>query len=378
VRGQVTSRTLKRTGARVWDVTIELARDPQGKRRRLVRRGFRTRREAEAKVREVLGSLDRGSFVEPSRETTAQYLTTWELGLGGLKASTIASYQSHARRYLIPLLGYVPLQRLAPEHVRALITTLGERGLSPATVRRVHATLHKSLADAVDDGKVARNAADLGRGRLPRVERHEIQPWSADELRAFLAHVETHRLSAAFWVLAATGCRRGELLGLRWEDIDLEAGKLSIRQSLVVINNVPRFESPKNDRGRALRLDAEAIAVLKAHRTRQKKERIAWEGAWVDNGLVFTREDGELMHPTKFNRLFGKLTTDAGLRHVRVHDLRHGFATMALTAGINPKVVQQRLGHSSISVTMDIYSHVLDELDEQAASVLSRAVGQQP
>ena len=377
MRGQVSSRTLKRTGKRVWDIVVELPRDPEGNRRRLVRRGFRTRREAEAKLARVLDSLGKGSFVEPDRVSTGQYLNLWVDGLASLdlKASTIASYTMHVHRYLIPELGQVPLQRLAPEHVRKLLATLSERGLSPATARRVHATLHRSLEAARDDRKLAMNPASLGQRKLPRVQRHEIQPWSADELRAFLAHTRGHRLYAAFYLLAATGARRGEALGLRWSDIDLAEGRLFIRQSLIVINNVPRFESPKSDRGRALRLDPPAVAVMKAHRTAQLEERArAGLGRPEPNGLVFTTEDGDLVHPTTFNRLFDKLSREAGLRHIRVHDLRHGYATLALRAGVNPKVVQQRLGHSSISVTMDIYSHVLDELDDQAAGVLSWAM----
>jgi integrase len=166
--------------------------------------------------------------------------------------------------------------------------------------------------------------------------------------------------------------RRGELLGLRWGDVDLDAAALSIRQSLIAVHHVTRIETPKNGKARALRLDPATVKLLRAHKAKQAEERLAWGPAWTDSGLVFTREDGAPLHPDTFSKLFTKLAEAAGVRQIRLHDVRHGYATMALKAGTHPKVVQQRLGHSSIMVTMDIYSHVLDELDEEAAGVLSR------
>jgi integrase len=186
--------------------------------------------------------------------------------------------------------------------------------------------------------------------------------------------VKDHRLYAGIWLLAATGMRLGELLGLRWTDVDLDASALSVRQSLIAVHHVTRIETPKNGKARALRLDPTTVAILRAHKARQSAERLAWGSAWTDSGLVFTREDGVLLHPDTFSKMFRKLSEAAGVRPIRLHDVRHGYATLALKAGTHPKVVQQRLGHSSIMVTLDIYSHVPDELDDQAATVLSRAM----
>jgi integrase len=179
---------------------------------------------------------------------------------------------------------------------------------------------------------------------------------------------------AALRLIVATGMRRGELLGLRWQDVGFDASSLSVRQSLIAIHHALRFETLKNDKGRAIRLDPEEAAALRAYKSRQAAERQACGPAWTDTGLVFTREDGQPLHPDAFSKTFGKLSKAAGVRAIRLHDLRHGYATIALREGVPLKVVQQVLGHSSIAVTGDIYSHVLAELDERAAAAISRAI----
>jgi integrase len=193
--------------------------------------------------------------------------------------------------------------------------------------------------------------------------------WTADEVRTFLEHTAEHRLHAAFVVLATTGMRRGECLGLRWSDLDLTAGRLSIVQTVIAVNHQVRIGSPKTARGRrTVELDPGTLAELRQHRQRQLAERLIMGAGFTDHGLVFCRPDGGPLHPERFSRTFEIEAARAGLPRIRLHDLRHTWATLALAAGEHPKIVQERLGHANVSITLDIYSHLTKGLHADAAS----------
>jgi integrase len=202
-----------------------------------------------------------------------------------------------------------------------------------------------------------------------------MRTWSADELRRFLEHVRADRLYAAWRLAATTGMRRGELLGLRWRDVDLDTARLSIVQTLIEGKEAPRFSEPKTDHGRrSIALDAETVAALREHRKRQVEERLAWGPAYQDHGLVLSREDGSPIWPRTFSRGFGRHAEDAELPTIRLHDLRHTHATLALSAGIHPKVVSERLGHSTVSITLDTYSHAIPAMQEDAAAKVAALI----
>jgi integrase len=196
--------------------------------------------------------------------------------------------------------------------------------------------------------------------------------WSARQLDEFLTHVATDRLSAAWRVAAMTGIRRGELLGLAWQAVDLETGRLAITRTLIEGKGAPRFSEPKTKRGRrSVALDAETIDALREHREHQLDERLAWGPAYQVHELVFCREDGTAIWPRTFSRSFDHHVRDAGLPKIRLHDLRHTHATLALEAGVHPKVVQERLGHATIAITLDTYSHAIPALQEDAAAKIA-------
>ena len=228
---------------------------------------------------------------------------------------------------------------------------------------------------------IARNPADFADPpRSSATRAPEMGVWSPDQLRTFLHHVAGHRLYAAYILVATTGLRRGELAGLRWMDVDLEASSISIRHTLISLDHKVEHSSPKTERGRrSIGLDPVTLAALRAHRGRQLEERLAGGKAWTDTGFVFTKDDGLPYHPQSLSSAFRRHSRRAGLPAIRYHDLRHSYATAALVAGIRPKVVSARLGHANIQITLDTYSHILPEMDQEAAAtVASLILGEQP
>jgi integrase len=203
----------------------------------------------------------------------------------------------------------------------------------------------------------------------------EMRVWSPEQLRAFLEKVRGDPLYAAWLLLATTGMRRGEVAGLRWVDVGLDAGRVSPRRPRVVVNYEVVVSEPKTAKGRrSLALDPATAAALREHRTRQLQQRLAVGPRWQDSGLVFTWPDGRAIHPERFSSWFEQHARAAGLPKIRLHDVRHSYATAALAAGVPAKVVSERLGHANIAITMDTYSHVLPGLDSQAAGTVARLI----
>jgi integrase len=257
-------------------------------------------------------------------------------------------------------LGSVPLEDLDASMVNELYASLLSDGLCPTTVRRVHATLHRALADAVKWGLRPDNPA--GRSDPPRTRRHlELRTWSPAELRLFLARVRDDDFFALWFLLATTGMRRGEALGLQWADVDLERGSLAVRRTLISVSGRIEWSEPKSARGRrVVALDPATVAVLRS--------------LGPGEGLVFCRSDGSPMEPTWVSKRFVRLVADSRLPRIRLHDLHHTHATLALEAGVNPKIVSERLGHATVAFTLDVYSHALQHLQREAADKVAALV----
>ena len=372
MRGHVRKR-----GA-TWAVVVDIGRDPQtGKRRQKWHSGFRTRKEADRALNDILTRLERGTFVTPSRRTLTAFLEEWlPASRIQLRESTHESYARNIRVHVLPRLGGVELQRLTPVALNAFYAELlaqgradGKGGLAPRTVRYIHTILHAALADAVRWNLLTRNPADQATPPTSRAAQSaEMKTWTAEQLRDFLTHVAEHRMYPAFVLAGTTGMRRGEIAGLKWADIDFDRSRLAVRRALVTIGYAAAWSEPKTDRGRrSVALDQHTLAALRVHRVRQAEERLALGPAYTDEDLVFARADGSAPHPERLSKAFAAEARKAGLPPIRFHDLRHTYATIALQAGVHPKVVSERLGHGDIALTLNIYSHAIPALEEAAA-----------
>ncbi len=355
-----------------WYYRADVGRDGAGRRREQKKGGFATKAEAEAALAKVLAAVSTGEHRHDGRQTVGTYLTGWiaDREADGLRPATVAVYRLYIDRDIIPALGHLRLGDLRPGHVEKLLRDLRASGRGTTTIRRIHATLRSALTSARKARLVPYNAAvDVS---LPTAHPAKVNPWSAEELALFLETVTTHRLGALFEVLAMTGMRRGEVCGLRWSDIDLDRGVISVRSQLVEVNGRAVEGRPKTRSGEDRRVDIgqRTIAALLGHRLRQDLERRDWGPGYALTDRVFTREDGTDLIPSYVTKLFNRLLAQADLRPIRLHDLRHGAASLMISGGVDVAVISKRLGHSSIRITADVYGHLLPGAGRQAADAM--------
>ena len=372
---------IAKKGSRFYPV-VDIGPDPEtGRRRQKWHRGHDTAKAAERHLTEILGQLDSDAYVEPSKLTLGAFLVEdWIPSLSReRRAGTVSLYETTIRAYVLPHLGATRLQSVTPKTLNDVYDILlahggkGERPLARKTVLNVHTTLRTALEDAVRWGKITRNPAELA--APPRPREHEMRTWTSAELRTFLEAAREDRLYAAWLLAATTGLRRGEALAIRWRDVELNTGRVSIRRALVLVNGRAEFSEPKTPKSRrSVPLAPEAVAALLAHRKVQAAERLASGPGYNDSDLVFAREDGSFVSPDWFGRRFERLARTAGVPTIRFHDLRHTFATLALAAGVHAKVVSEILGHSKIGITLDTYSHAVPVLQEQATATVAKLI----
>lgn len=374
--------TVYRRGGK-WGYAVHIGYGPDGKRQRHVKSGFHTRKEAQQALNEVLHRIDQGNYVSPSKQTLATFLGEWldALRTKDLSPSTLDSYRTIVESHIVPRLGSVKLQAVTPKALNKFYADLldggradGRGGLSPKSVRNVHIVLRKALGDAVKWNELARNVAEFADPpKQRRAGRADMQTWIAPELRAFLDFAADNRLYPAFHLDASTGMRRGEVLGVRWKDLDLDAGALAVRQTVTTVQYeiIIRPVAKSDGSTRQIALDKETVAVLRAWKKRQLEERVKIGAAYQDSGLVFTKVDGSVLHPDLFSQTFDRLVAKSGLPRIRLHDLRHTHATLALQAGVHPKVVSERLGHATVAFTLDVYSHAVKGMQEDAAELVA-------
>lgn len=365
-----------------WAFVADLGADTvTGRRRQKMKGGHETRRSAETALQALTARVEKDVAIATG--TVGQFLAEWLVASGpSQRAASRRAYRGSAG-HLTEQLGRVKLADLSPAHVATAQVALlesgrrdGTGGLSPTTVRGCMVLLRRALDDAVKWRRLAWNPARMV--KAPAAAATPMKTWAPRETQTFLSRIAGEPLAAAFWVLATTGMRRGEVLGLRWVDVDLEAGKLRIRQTVTRPAGKVTVGEPKSDRSRrTISIDPATMAQLRRHRAAQLEDRLAWGGAYRSElDLVFAREDGSPVYPETPGRILRRHATAAELPLIRIHDLRHSYATEALRARVNPRTVADRLGHSRVNVTLDVYSHVLPEVEEaEAVRVASIILG---
>jgi integrase len=335
----------------------------------------KTRREVQEQLRAALHEQQQGTLITAPQQTVAQFLTQWlENQQSAIRPRSHERYEQLVRLHVLPTLGRIQLQKLTPQQIQTLYTHKIREGLSQTTVGMIHTVLHKALGNALRWGLVARNVCDAV--SPPRRDRYEIQPLTVEQVKQLLAAAKGHPLEALIVLALSTGMRRGELLGLKWQDINFSNGTLQVRRILTRARGNRYVEAePKTEKSRrSIMLPSVTVEALKQHKARQEKARQLAGEAWQDRDLVFCSNIGTPLNPSKVLERFKVLLKGAGLPSIRFHDLRHSVATMLLGMGVHPKLVQELLGHNQISMTMDIYSHALPTMQRDAMNKLDDAL----
>lgn len=371
-RGQGEGTISKRKDGR-WEARITL----EGGKRKCFYGASR------AEVREKLVAAQRARdqgvpIIADERTTLAVFTAQWLEAKQppNLEPKTHRRYSELLTLHVLPDLGALPLTRITPQQVQALYAHKRMQ-LSSTTVRKIHMVLHALLASAVRLDLVTRNITELV--DKPRNAPAEIHPLTREETLVFLAAASGHRLEALFVLAVTTGMRQGELLGLHWRDVDLTDGSLQVRLVQQRVNGETIYKKPKTPRSRRrIALTPTAVEALRRHRSRQHTERLRLGDAWAEGqrdehrDLVFTNPVGQPNSADNVFDEFQRLLKQAGLRAVRFHDLRHTAATLLLGARVNPKIVSEMLGHATVAITLDTYSHVLPDMQQDAAAVLEQ------
>ena len=334
------------------------------------------REDVREKLTKAIADRDGGLIYDADNLTVGEYLDRWlnDSVRDTVRQRTWERYEQFVRVHLTPALGKIKLAKLTPAHVRGLYRDKLNSGLAPRTVLHIHRAFSKALKQAAADGLIPRNPAAPVKPPQPRGE--EIRPLNREQVRVLFEAASGDRLEALYIVAVTAGLRRGELQGLKWDDLDLEAGMLQVRRTCSEPKGGHIFEAPKSGKGRNIRLTQSAVAALRMHRRRQLEERMYKADLWQEQGLVFPSTVGTPLWGGNLNRAFKATLQRAGLpKSTRFHDLRHTCATLLLKQGVNPKFVQDLLGHADISLTLNVYSHVLPDMGDATADAMEAALG---
>ena len=370
-RGTITSRS---PGSHRIRISLK-ERDPVSGARRFTTKTVRgTKTEAKQELTRLLGEIDAGKHVDASRMTVGEWLSAWvDATKAEVSPKTHERYAEIVRCYLTPALGSLRLQKLTTADIQRAYNNF-DRNPSPRTRRHIHRILKSALARAVEQNALTRNPAAALK-RLPKAEAKPVNTLTVEQSTLLLTAI---RHTTTYWptlIALATGMRRGEILALHWKNVDLESGTVRVVESLEQTKAGIRFKSTKSEKARAVPLPKFAVTKLKQWKREQAEALLRLGVAQGPDTLVCPREDGEPKQPDSLTHEFTYLVGRVDVPRVRFHDLRHSHATQLLARGVHPKIVQERLGHSTIAITLDLYSHVSDTMQANAVAQLDNAFG---
>ena len=361
-----------------WQLRYDAPPDGNGKRRFVSETVKGNKKDAERVLRERLAAIENGGYVPRDKETVSEFMHRWLETYAATNTSlrTQHGYQAYVRRYIVPYIGSISLQMLTARHVQEMYADLLDRGLSNTTVIQVHRIFNQAINHAVRWGTLSRNVVNAT--TPPRLQRTEIPMWDPETIDLFLEKADASRFRDLYHIAVLTGMRRSEICGLKWENVDLIHGHLGVVNTLQRITDHGLVEGqPKTTKSRrSIALAPDVVEIFHAIRGRQIEQRLDFSELWQNSGYVFTQISGAPVAPDMISKDFCAIVRKAKLPHLTFHGLRHAHATMALIAGVNPKTISERLGHSSIATTMDVYSHVLPGLQEEAAKAVENVLSQ--
>lgn len=364
-----------------WAIIIEMRDSATGRRKRKWHSFAGTKRQAQVECARLVSEVKVGTYVEPSKTTLGQFLDRWLDDVRTrVSPKTHERYTQICQKNIAPLLGAIPLAKLRPEQIseayaKALASgrLKGGGGLSPRTVRQMHAILKSALSEAVKWEILVRSPASAVRG--PEVGRAVMRTYDLEQTAELIEAVRGRRIFIPTLLAVLGGLRRGEIAALRWRDIDLAAAQLAIVQSAEQTKTGVRYKEPKSGRGRTVALSATLVTELRAHRVQQAQELLQVGKRLSDDDLVVTQADGSPLRPHSLGQEWVRFLARYGaLPRIRFHDLRHAHATHLLASGVHPKVASERLGHSKVAITLDLYSHVLPNMQADAATIVDGAL----
>ena len=366
-----------------WYYVLDVGTDPKtGKRKQKWFSGFNTKREAErAMAKKIAEIMLKGDYVEPKRIPFRNLLKDWLEYHVKHRTSpkTMETYKYLISRHIVPQIGDLAIDKLSPYHLQKLYSDLLDhekdagKKLSKTTVHHIHRICYGALKWAVQMRMIPHNVAE--NVTPPQRNKQEIKTWTQEEVNRFLEEAKKEWLYPLFFVAVATGLRRGELLGLKWGDVDLDQGTLSIRRTVqrTGAGLIVREQTKTDNSRRTVSISPATVELLNKHQ-RKQAEQLKLLGKKSD--FVFTNTLGNILEPRKVNQVFDRIIRRAGLPKIRFHDLRHTHATLLLQQGVHPKIVSERLGHANIGITMDIYSHVIPSMQRKAAKMFDQILDQ--
>lgn len=356
-----------------WYYVFSLENEVNGKRKQKKKRGFKTKKEAQKALAEAINDLNKGTFIEQSNIKYNDYLDQWFLTKQNtIGVQTVKVYKDFIQKRIKPTLGNFTLSKLSTIQIQTVVNNLYEEGLSSSTVKKVYEIIRNSLEHAVDFELVPKNVAS--KVKLPKANKKEMNVWNGEEVNKFLEFAKDNPSYIVFYLALTTGMRQGEILGLRWKDVDLDKGLIKINQTLSHDGKIFISGAKTKSSLRTINLSLSGIKVLKVRKLAVSKEKLSFGPIYQDFDLVVCTQHGTPFNPANIRRTFKRIIKMADVPDIRFHDLRHTHATLLLSKGVNVKVISERLGHSNIKVTLDTYSHVLPSMQEEVARKLDEII----